>query len=348
MRDARTRGARRGRLAGAAALAASCAATIAACAAAPRPAAPPAPARDARTAFAAAADSLLADTLWRNAHWGVLVVDPGTGDTLYSRNAGKLFMPASNQKIVTGATALALLGPDYRWRTALVADRGALGPDGTLRGDLRVVGRGDPTVSDHAQTDALRPLRALADTLRARGVRRVDGRLVAAGAAFPGDPLGFGWAWDDLDEPYSAGVAELLFNEGFARVVVRGGDRPGAATVVAVAPAPSALPVDAAGLVTGPPGAPPSAPAAARPRASRRAGTPRAAATCCRARWARATARRSPSPSATRAPATSPRSATRCASAGSPCRAPRPTPRAAARRCARSPRPAAPTTPSPC
>jgi D-alanyl-D-alanine carboxypeptidase/D-alanyl-D-alanine-endopeptidase (penicillin-binding protein 4) len=269
------------------AAAVAAAAALAACATAGAPAgarargdAPGAGGRDPRAAFAAAADSLLADTVWRNAHWGVLVVNPRTGDTLYSRNAGKLFMPASNQKIVTGAAALALLGADYRWRTALVADRGALAPDGTLRGDLRVVGSGDPSVSDRARGDALGPLRALADSLRARGVRRVDGRLVAAGEAFPGPALGFGWSWDDLDEPYSAGVSELLFNEGFARVTVRAGARPGDPPAVAVAPAPSALPVDASAVATATPGSA----AAPRPPASPRATTPRAAGTCCRAR----------------------------------------------------------------
>jgi D-alanyl-D-alanine carboxypeptidase/D-alanyl-D-alanine-endopeptidase (penicillin-binding protein 4) len=208
----------------------------------------------ARAAFVALADSLLAAPAWDNAHWGVLVVDPEAGDTLYARNPGKLFVPASNQKILTGAAALALLGADFRWRTTLVADGGALGPDGTLRGDLRVVGRGDPTVSDRAAGDAMAPLRALADSLRARGVRRVAGRVLPAGDAFPGDPLGYGWAADDLDEPYAAGVSELLFNEGLARVVVRPGARPGDPVRAVVRPAPSAVRVDAAGVVTATPG----------------------------------------------------------------------------------------------
>jgi serine-type D-Ala-D-Ala carboxypeptidase/endopeptidase (penicillin-binding protein 4) len=183
-----------------------------------------------------AIDSMAEQPRFRNAHWGILIVDPARGDTLYSRNAGKLFMPASNQKIVTGAAALALLGPDFTFRT----DFAGSGPivDGTLRGDLLVIGRGDPTISDAMQEgDAMRPLRAVADSLAARGVRRIAGSIVAHGNAFPDATLGFGWAWDDLDYPYSAAVDALLFNEGFTRIVVRGADRVGGAPTVETRPA---------------------------------------------------------------------------------------------------------------
>ena len=61
-----------------------------------------------------AIDSMVAMPKFANAHWGILIVDPVRGDTLYSRNAGKLFMPAANQKLFTGAVALALLGP-FLW-----------------------------------------------------------------------------------------------------------------------------------------------------------------------------------------------------------------------------------------
>jgi D-alanyl-D-alanine carboxypeptidase/D-alanyl-D-alanine-endopeptidase (penicillin-binding protein 4) len=223
------------------------------CASNPGAAAAPAPvAAPARAAFVAAVDSMLADPRWRPARWGVLVVHPRTGDTLYARDADKLFMPASNQKLVTGAAALAILGPDFRWRTAIAVPRGAF-RDGVVRGDLHLVGRGDPTVSDRMRGDAMAPLRAMADTLRARGVRRVEGEVVAGGTAFPGDYWGFGWGWDDFDEPYSAGVSELLFNEGLARVVVRGGDRPGDVPLVAMRPAAGIVPLDVA-VTTATPG----------------------------------------------------------------------------------------------
>lgn len=182
-----------------------------------------------------AIDSMVADTEFRNANWGILIVDPDKGDTLYSHNAGKLFMPASNMKIETGSVALALLGPDFRFRTTFVAG----GPvcDGTVHGDLVVDGRGDPSVSDDMAGDAMLPLDAIADSLAARGIHRVTGDVVNGTDAFPGPTIGYGWSWDDLSYPYGAGVDELYFNEGFAQVVVRAGRRPGARVHAELLPA---------------------------------------------------------------------------------------------------------------
>ena len=63
------------------------------------------------------------------------------------------------------------------------------------------------------------------------------GRVVASPSPFTDAPLGFGWAWDDLDEPYSAGVDALYFNEGFTQIVVYGGGRPGAKVRAVTRPA---------------------------------------------------------------------------------------------------------------
>jgi len=210
-------------------------------AAAPMPAAPPPPSAAQERASMLAAlrtgiDSMVANPEFRNAHWGILIVDPERADTLYSHDAGKLFMPASNMKIVTGSVALAQLGPDFRFRTTLVA-RGPV-CDGLLDGDLAVNGRGDPTVSGAMRGgDAMLPLREMADSLAARGVKRIAGRVVAGDDVFPGPTLGYGWSWDDLRESYSAGVDELFFDEGFARVAVSGGRRVGARATVTMVPA---------------------------------------------------------------------------------------------------------------
>ncbi len=172
-------------------------------------------------------DSLTGDSTFRMAHWGVLIMDPEVADTIVSMNAGKLFMPASNQKLITGATALELLGPDFTWQTPVLL-RGRT-QSGTFRGDIVLVGSGDPSWSDAMQNDsALSVFAPIADALSARGIRRVVGRIVAEGDAFPDSPIGFGWAWDDLDFGYSAGADELMLNENFFRVVLAAGESVGA------------------------------------------------------------------------------------------------------------------------
>jgi len=234
-----------------AAFAASCAAPVStAPSPVPAPSSPGGARRSpARAAFITLADSLLDDPMFRSANWGVLVVDPLSGDTLYSRNAGKLFMPASNQKLLTGATALALLGADFRFETRLMG--GAYPVNGILTGDLAVMGTGDPSYSDSlAAGDAMAPLRALADSLAARGVREITGRLVRGTDAFPDSSLGYGWAWDDLDFDYSAPVDELFFNEGFARITVFGGRGPGSPVTVRTAPAASVPLIGAVDVTT--------------------------------------------------------------------------------------------------
>lgn len=164
-------------------------------------------------------DSLTSQPVFRNAQWGVLIVNPRTGDTLYSKNAGKLFMPASNMKIVTSAAALTLLGPEYQYRTTFLTDGEVR--DSLLDGSLLVIGRGDPTVSDRMRGTATTVMDALADSLRAHGIRQISGSLARVGNAFPDSIYGYGWEWDDLGEYYGAGVDELIFNEGMAPTKLR-------------------------------------------------------------------------------------------------------------------------------
>jgi D-alanyl-D-alanine carboxypeptidase/D-alanyl-D-alanine-endopeptidase (penicillin-binding protein 4) len=204
----------------------------------------PTPARSPNSvaALRAAIDSMIGQPQWRTARWGILVVDPERHDTLYAHDADKLFIPASNQKIVTGSVALVQLGPDFRFSTTFVAD----GPiaNGTLTGDLVVNGTADPSLSDAMRGgDAMGAMREIADSVAARGITRITGALRPGIDALPGPTIGEAWSWDYLDDDYAAGVDELFFNEGFSRVYVRGAAQPGDAPTVTTAPAHTYPPV---------------------------------------------------------------------------------------------------------
>ena len=177
------------------------------------------PSGSARAELTHSIDSLTSQPVFRNAQWGVLIVNPRTGDTLYSKNAGKLFMPASNMKIVTSAVALTLLGADYSYTTTFASDGEVR--DSLLDGNLIVIGRGDPTISDNMRGLATLVMDTLADSVRAHGIRQVTGSLARVGDAFPDSIHGYGWEWDDLREYYGAGVDELIFNEGMAPTSLR-------------------------------------------------------------------------------------------------------------------------------
>src|SRR3954464_8855412 len=154
------------------------------------------PAASSRAELRHLVDSLTTEPVFRNAQWGVLIVNPRTGDTLYSKNAGKLFMPASNMKIITSAAALTLLGADYSYRTTFVTDGEVR--DSLLDGNLLVIGRGDPTITDNMRRVASGGLNPLADSGRAHGIRQVTGSLGRIGDSFPDSVHGYGWEWDDL------------------------------------------------------------------------------------------------------------------------------------------------------
>jgi len=90
----------------------------------------------------------------RYAHssWGIIVVDPATGNTLYEHNADELFIPASTTKLFSSAAVLEALGPDYRFRTPVYA-MGVVDRAGNLDGNLVLVASGDLTMGGRTLPD---------------------------------------------------------------------------------------------------------------------------------------------------------------------------------------------------
>ncbi len=168
-------------------------------------------------------DSVAHDPAWASALLGVAIADAQTATVIARHRGEALLIPASNQKLVTAAVALAELGPTFTFQTALATD--APLRDGVLEGDLVVLGSGDPSFSDQVRGRAILGLEALADSLQQRGVHHIRGELRAGPPAFGDAPLGSGWEWDDLGAAYAASFGDLMYNDRYAHAqVVVGGD----------------------------------------------------------------------------------------------------------------------------
>ena len=157
---------------------------------------------------------------FNRATWGIYVVDD-RGRVLYQRNADRFSVPASNTKLVVTAAAAVLLPADYRVTTSLYVNGRV--DAGVLQGDLILYGRGDPTWSARCYAvDTLAPgvcdssftaIDAIADSVRARGIRRITGKLVGDGSYFEPTMIHYGWnAWD-LTWWYAAPVSGLGFHD---------------------------------------------------------------------------------------------------------------------------------------
>lgn len=163
----------------------------------------------------------------RTARLGVSVVDAETGKTIFDQDADKEFTPASNFKLVDAATALAYVGPDFRYRTALL-QRGSI-VDGVLQGDLILRGGGDPILSRDDLAAAVR-------AVQAAGIRRVSGTVLADDRVFDRQRYGGDWAWDDMPYYYQPPIEALSIDEGLAFVTVSPGPNVGAPVTASIEP----------------------------------------------------------------------------------------------------------------
>jgi D-alanyl-D-alanine carboxypeptidase/D-alanyl-D-alanine-endopeptidase (penicillin-binding protein 4) len=112
-------------------------------------------------------------------------------------------MPASTMKLVTTWTALAMLGPDFRWRTSAYTD-GIIDAAGVLHGNLYIKGTGDPKLVPEELID-------LVQKIRAAGIARIDGALVLDKTEFDASTRDLPPFDDDANAPYNVGPDPLLY-----------------------------------------------------------------------------------------------------------------------------------------
>jgi D-alanyl-D-alanine carboxypeptidase/D-alanyl-D-alanine-endopeptidase (penicillin-binding protein 4) len=210
--------------------------------------------------FRARVEAVLGQTNASKLNWGMEVADRDTGQILYDLNADHFFAPASNAKIITTMLALSSLGSDYRFHTTLESEV-PLGSDGHLAGDVILVGRGDPDLSNRrfpyaGRGDRVGPvekiLAELADAAVSKGLRAVDGDIVADDSYYPYDPYPAGWSIGDLFFAFAAPVSAIAFADNTISVIIAPGSHIGDPAILETEPA-AALGAFAADITTGPP-----------------------------------------------------------------------------------------------
>ncbi|MEG4204700.1 D-alanyl-D-alanine carboxypeptidase/D-alanyl-D-alanine-endopeptidase [Microcoleus sp. Pol7_A1] len=128
--------------------------------------------------------------------WGILIQPLSSTATLYSRDAQKYFIPASNVKLLTTAAALQKLGADFRIKTSVYSGE---------NGSLYVAGRGDPSIAEPQ-------LKSLAQQLKQRGISQVN-ELIGDDSYFQGSAVNANWEWEDAQAGYGAPINSLIFNQ---------------------------------------------------------------------------------------------------------------------------------------
>ena len=163
----------------------------------------------------------------QRATWGVAVQSLARNERLFDLNPQTLMVPASVAKLVSVATAVDTVGWDYRFTTTLRAS-GAV-EAGALRGDLLVVGSGDPAIGGRGGDD----LSTWVEALKGAGIHRIDGRVIGVDDSYEDPRPGFAWSWDDLGYSTGAIFGALNLAENRLAVTVTPGAVAGAPTSLA-------------------------------------------------------------------------------------------------------------------
>jgi D-alanyl-D-alanine carboxypeptidase/D-alanyl-D-alanine-endopeptidase (penicillin-binding protein 4) len=164
----------------------------------------------------------------RHAFWALAVRDT-TGKMLQCFHTQKLMRPASNLKLLTAATALHELGPDFRFETP-VYGRGEL-EDSVWAGDIIIRGKGDPSISGlFYDEDRLYVMEEFYQALKMKGIQKIKGNIIANDSYFDRKPYPEGWEWDDFSHYYAPEVNALSFNNNAVDITIYGngnvGDEP--------------------------------------------------------------------------------------------------------------------------
>lgn len=179
-------------------------------------------------------ESIMSQSGMETAAVSCYVVELGSGKTVADYNGMMSLTPASVMKVVTTSAAMEVLGPWYKFKTTL-RHTGYVDSLGVLHGDLYVKGGGDPTLGSrffHEEEEKKEFLQTWVDSIKAYGIKRIEGRVIADASAFGQEMIPAGWSWGDLGNYYGSGPSGLTVYDNMTYLQFNSGTEEGDSTVI--------------------------------------------------------------------------------------------------------------------
>lgn len=177
--------------------------------------------------------TLVNDAQTKYAITSLCVLDAQSGKVVFAKNENIGLATASTLKTITAATAFSILGKDFKYQTTL-AYSGKIDSEGTLEGDIIIVGSGDPTLGSwrYEQTKENVVLNSWVNAIKAAGIKKITGFVIGDDSLFGTQTMPEGWIWQDMGNYYGAGSSSLSWRENQFDVKLKPGGSAGSAVAV--------------------------------------------------------------------------------------------------------------------
>ncbi len=167
----------------------------------------------------AALEAFINHPYTQHANVGLYIRNLNTGAVLAEHRSQHVIPTASTMKLITSASALELLGGDFRFSTYLETN-GTVDENGVLHGDLYIRGTGDPTLGSQQVGDQMFLYKWIRG-LRQHGIRSIQGNIVADVSFFDGDAVNPQWIWEDIGNYYAPGIFALSYLDNSMNIQLR-------------------------------------------------------------------------------------------------------------------------------
>jgi D-alanyl-D-alanine carboxypeptidase/D-alanyl-D-alanine-endopeptidase (penicillin-binding protein 4) len=171
---------------------------------------------------------------YKNASIGIQFIDLENGLPIFELNPEKLMIPASTLKIVTSAAALEILGDGYRFKTK-IGYVGEILKASELKGDLVIVGGGDPTLGSEYfnHVESCRDfVNIWVQKIKAAGIRKINGNIILDGSLYDSEKIPPTWIWGDIGNYYGAGASALTCYDNLFRITFKSPKQAGERTEI--------------------------------------------------------------------------------------------------------------------